>query len=118
MTTKKELIQKIHAARLAVEARIREAKKLRRSAESIDERGEAQRTLFRLRQEATAIYTALAASRGKAHNAKSAEFTSALLIRAARHVRYVSEGTQLAVELLTLLAQPQPTPVPEVAAAV
>lgn len=75
----KEALQSLHSARQSVEKAIREAKALIHqphgpgSGASI-----AQAQLVRLKKEATLIYTALAASRGKLHCPASEERIEAL----------------------------------------
>jgi hypothetical protein len=104
----KETLQKLHSARLSLETSIRETKTLMHQPGG---NSEAQSRLSLLRREATLLYTALAACRGRLHCKTSEERLEALQRKASSEVmlKYLTPVEALVLELLKT---PAPTPAP------
>lgn len=105
ITLSKEARQSLQNARLSVEKAIREAKALMREPGG---HSGAQSDLARLKKEATLIYSALAAGRGKLHCKASEERFEALKRKYASEVmrKYMSPTEKLVFDLLTVAPAP------------
>lgn len=105
----KETLQKLHSARLTLETTIRETKTLMHQPGG---NSEAQSRLSLLRREATLLYTALAACRGRQHCKASEERLEALQRKASSEVmlKYLTPMEKLVLEALRAPA-PAPAPV-------
>ena len=94
----KETLQKLQNARLTLEKSIRETKTLMHQPGG---NSEAQSALARQKKEATLLYTALAACRGRVHCATSEARIEALQRKASSEVmlKYLNETEKLVAAL-------------------
>lgn len=113
ITLSKEARQSLQNARLNAEKAIREAKAITRRPHADGAASAAQSQLSLLKKEATLIYSAIAASRGKLHCKASEERFEALKRKYASEVmrKYMSPIERLIFEALTTPA-PVPAPAP------
>jgi hypothetical protein len=109
ITVTKEALQTLSAARQSLEKAIREAKVITRQPHTTGSGASlAQSQLHLMKREATLLYTALAACRGKLHCKNSEERLDALRKRASSEYmsKYLSETEKLVLELFA----PSPGP--------